>query len=341
MTEENGGTMPAKRDAVEVALGESGFSVAGLSEVFVKSGFFPDVKAQSQAIVKMLYGQELGLKPIQAMLSIHMVEGHPEVAAVTLGAIIKRSGKYDYRIREHTADVCEIEFFEVVNGKRESLGVSRYEQADVVMAGLNRANSPHVKFPRNMKFCRAMSNGVKWFCLEAVGGVPVYTEGELGDARAPAGADEVAATTAAPATDGFMPRAVDEPDLTAPLAESIRQAQERKATTETVILDAPSGTGKGLALVSRAPVDDDPPPAPEPEPARTQFTINGQLFETAGMTQEHMLAYFRLSRLVDKVKKGETKRILLAEFGQTTSTALDAEQAERFIIRLKEVAGEL
>jgi hypothetical protein len=35
------------------------------------------------------------------------------------------------------------------------------------------------KFPRNMLFARAMSNGVKWYCPDVTSGVTVYSEGEI------------------------------------------------------------------------------------------------------------------------------------------------------------------
>ena len=36
------------------------------------------------------------------------------------------------------------------------------------------------KFPRNMLFARAMSNGQKWYCPDAFNGATVYTPEELG-----------------------------------------------------------------------------------------------------------------------------------------------------------------
>ena len=43
------------------------------------------------------------------------------------------------------------------------------------MANLVKDKSGWVKYPRNMLFARAMSNGVRWFAPEATGGLPVYT----------------------------------------------------------------------------------------------------------------------------------------------------------------------
>jgi hypothetical protein len=172
----------ARADSMAITVGDTGYTMAGLAEVFVQSGVFRDVRGQAQAVVKILYGKEIGLSPMQAMMSIHFVEGRPEIAAATLGSLVKRHGKYDYHIVEHTEQVCEIEFFEEKNGQRVSLGKSRFSMEDAARAGLaNRANWK--AWPRNMLFARSMSNGVKWFALEAVGSVPIYTEGELTEGR--------------------------------------------------------------------------------------------------------------------------------------------------------------
>ena len=48
-----------------------------LGDILVKSGFFKDTKDQAQAIVKMLYGGELGFGPIASMMGVYVVEGKP------------------------------------------------------------------------------------------------------------------------------------------------------------------------------------------------------------------------------------------------------------------------
>ena len=43
-----------------VKIGEEHIGVAKLGEIFVKSGFFRDTRDQAQAVVKILYGKEIG-----------------------------------------------------------------------------------------------------------------------------------------------------------------------------------------------------------------------------------------------------------------------------------------
>lgn len=147
--------------------------VMTLGEVLAKSGFFQDARGAAQAVVKVLAGRELGFGPIASMTGVHIVKGKPVMSAMLIAAAIKRSGKYDYKIREHTKAVCKLEFFE----SGSSAGESSYSIEEAKSAGLGGANWEH--FPKNMLFARAVSNGAKWFCPDIFGG-PVYTPDELG-----------------------------------------------------------------------------------------------------------------------------------------------------------------
>jgi hypothetical protein len=137
-----------------------------------KSGYFQDSTQQAQAIVKILAGQEMGFGPFASMNGIHIIKGKPGIGANLMAAAVKASGKYDYKIREMTEKNCKIEFFQ---GK-ESLGFSEFTIEDARKAGTQNLD----KFPRNMLFARAMSNGVKWYTPDIFLGATVYTPEELG-----------------------------------------------------------------------------------------------------------------------------------------------------------------
>jgi hypothetical protein len=160
-------------------------SIANLGQVFVASGYFQDTKDAAQAIVKILAGRELGLPPIAAMTGVNIIKGKVSLSATTMAAVLKRHGNYDYRVLEHSHETCQIEFFQ---GK-EAIGISEFTMEDARLAGLfDKKDSNYKKYPRNMLFARAMSNGIRWFCPDILGG-PAYTPGEL-DHNADEGADE-------------------------------------------------------------------------------------------------------------------------------------------------------
>lgn len=145
--------------------------LAQLGQVLAQSGFFEDSKDANKAIVKVLAGREMGFSPIASMTGISIIKGRVAVGANLIASAIKRSGRYDYRVRELTDKVCRIEFFEGV----KSAGVSEFSEADAQKAGTQNMG----KFPRNMLFARAISNGAKWYCPDIFGG-PIYTPDELG-----------------------------------------------------------------------------------------------------------------------------------------------------------------
>lgn len=158
----------------ELALTGEGFDTTNrVASAMVASGYFGDVKETAQAIVKIMAGQEMGLGPYASMSGIHIIKGKPVLGANLIATIIKNSGRYDYRVTKHDNAVCEIVFYE----HGEQVGVSSFSVDDAKKAGLNNPNWS--KFPRNMVFARAMSNGAKWYVPGVFGGAAVYTEGEL------------------------------------------------------------------------------------------------------------------------------------------------------------------
>ena len=109
------------------------------------------------------------------MTGVHIIQNKPTLAANLMAAAVKRTGKYNYRVIEHSDTVCELEFFE--NG--QSVGKSRFTMDDASRAGL-LSNPTWKKYPRNMLFSRALSNGQKWFAPDVFNGATVYTPEELG-----------------------------------------------------------------------------------------------------------------------------------------------------------------
>jgi hypothetical protein len=135
------------------------------------SGFFSDCRQAAQAGVKIMAGLELGFPAFSSLTGIHIIQGKPAIGANLMAAAVKRSGKYNYRVLEHSSEVCRIAFFE--NG--EQVGVSEFTAADAKSMSVKNMD----RMAKNMLFARAMSNGVKWYAPDIFLG-PVYTPEELG-----------------------------------------------------------------------------------------------------------------------------------------------------------------
>lgn len=139
------------------------------------SKFFPDSVEMAKAVVKILAGQELGFGAFASMTGVSVIQGKPVVGANLTAAAIKRTGKYNYRVVEHTDQVCKIKFLE--NG--EEVGISSFSMEDAKAAGLTGKDN-WKKYPRNMLFARALSNGQKWYAPDVYNGATVYTPDEMG-----------------------------------------------------------------------------------------------------------------------------------------------------------------
>ena len=146
-----------------------------MGQALVKSGYFSDVCDVAQALVKIQAGRELGLQPFAATTGIHIIKGKPVLGANLIASIIKNDPRYDYRVSRLDDKGCSIDFYE----HGEKIGTAAFSEADAKSAGL--AGDNWKKYPRNMYFARAISNGAKWYTPGIFGGSPVYTPGELGD----------------------------------------------------------------------------------------------------------------------------------------------------------------
>lgn len=148
----------------------SGSEIMSMGKAFHESGMFPDIKTAAQAVVKIQAGAEIGIPPFAAMSGIHIIQGKPTIGAGLIASAVKGSGKYDYRVTEQTEKNCSIDFFQ---GK-EKLGTSSFSIEDAKKAQTKNID----KFPKNMLFARAISNGVKWYCPDVFSG-PVYVPEEM------------------------------------------------------------------------------------------------------------------------------------------------------------------
>ena len=178
----------------EIAIIESLKEPMALGEIFMRSGMFKDVKSQAQAVVKIIAGKEIGLAPMESMQNIYMTpDGKIGVMAKIVGALIKKSKKYDYTLDKLDDTECIISFFVIDGDKRIELGKSNFTTKDAAKAGLiNKDN--YKNYPRNMNFARALMNGARWYAPdvycgyaveelektdEVIGVVSINTKGEV------------------------------------------------------------------------------------------------------------------------------------------------------------------
>ena len=151
-------------------------TIKAMASLLVASGYFTEQSANrdvaiAQTVTKIIAGRELGFAPYTSVNGINIIRGNPTVSANLTAGSIKAHPRYDYRVRKMDDTEVSIEFLE--NGK--VIGISSFSAMDAKRAGVTNLD----KYPRNMLFARAISNGQKWYCPDVFFGNAVYVEGEL------------------------------------------------------------------------------------------------------------------------------------------------------------------
>ncbi|HEX7313265.1 MAG TPA: hypothetical protein VF297_05065 [Pyrinomonadaceae bacterium] len=203
-------------------------------EMLARSGYFQDARDAAQTFVKILAGRELGIGDIAAMTGIYIVKGRVTLSANLMAALVKRSGRYNYRVVEMTDKGCEIEFFE----DGQPVGRSSFHEHEARAAGLTGGDN-WKKFPRNMYFARAMSNGVKWYCPD-VSMAPIYTPDELG-AQVDGESGEVIEARAETAARPYEESTPAETPKVAPLDEEALKKRAKGLVTRGLVVKKDNG----------------------------------------------------------------------------------------------------
>ena len=172
--------------------------VMQLAAIAMASGNFPDLRNNEQAIVRIMAGRELGLQPMTALRDLYVVEGKVAMSSGLIASMVRNHPKYDYRITAMDNEHCSIQFYE----GEAMIGESDFSMADADKAGINRGGSGWSKYPRNMLFARALTNGARWYCPDAFDGA-VYTPEELEPVSVSASGYNKPQSAAQPTAEGW------------------------------------------------------------------------------------------------------------------------------------------
>jgi hypothetical protein len=145
------------------------------AKTLVSSGFLPRaVRTPEQAIAIMQTGVELGLGPMQAMRSIHVIEGKPTISAELMaGLVFQRVPGALLRVAKTGADMCEVH----AARPGQPPTVITWTLADARAAGI-AGKDVWKKYGRAMLRSRAISEACRAVFPDATLGL--YTPEELG-----------------------------------------------------------------------------------------------------------------------------------------------------------------
>lgn len=152
--------------------------LARLARVFAASGLFGRNGNQetqvAECAIRLMAGMEAGFSPFASATGVHIIEGKPAFSSNLLAQAVRRHPVYDYRVLEHSATVCRIQF----TAHGQPIGVSEFTIEMARRAGL-AGKSIWQKYPESLLFARALTSGMRTHCPDALGGATAYTREEL------------------------------------------------------------------------------------------------------------------------------------------------------------------
>jgi hypothetical protein len=151
-----------------------------MATALAASSLLPDAlrNKASDVLSMILYGQDLGLSPMQSIQGIYVVKGKPQLSAQTWIALTRRAG-HRLSVLEHTAETCTVE---IVRGDTGETHAETFTIADAKTAKLTSADGMYTKYPKRMLLARAVSNCCRFACPEIALGFSIEGEYDEPDA---------------------------------------------------------------------------------------------------------------------------------------------------------------
>jgi len=185
----------------------------------------------ADVLVIVLYGQELGLAPMQAINTIDVVKGRPSLRANLWVALARKAG-HKVRVIEETADSCTVR---VIRHDDPEPHIVKYTLEDAKIAGL-LSNDNYRKNPKAMLYARAASTCCRRACPEVAMGFVDEYEMTAGEPARPTLAQVAAERADQP--PAVAPAVVEEDDA-AMLAEVAAIAAEQDQPLDAEVVADP------------------------------------------------------------------------------------------------------
>jgi hypothetical protein len=214
-----------------------------LSKALALASLLPaDLRGKpNDVLALMLYGQDLGLTPMQSIQGIYVVKGKPQLASQTWTGLARRAG-HKVRIIESTDKQCTVEIVRCDDADYPHMETFTID--DAIRAGLCRRDDkgqivaksakgdplPWQAYTKTMLRNRALSNAGKVACPEVAMGFAI--EGDLDYVP-----DDDPIEVTQPEHHG-EPR--PQADVAADLAQAVAQFNETDIEDAVIVPDPPA-----------------------------------------------------------------------------------------------------
>lgn len=206
---------------------ESAVAANNIAQSLARTSFVPKAfqGKPDEVTAAILAGQEMGLSPMAALRSMHVIQGVAALSAIALRGLVQSKG-HEIWTEESTATRA------IVCGRRKgSDQVERvlWSMDRATKAGFPAKNPNYKSQPQNMLLARATSECVRLVAADALMGMP-YSSEELSDetAEAKPATRKVSRKKAEPAPP--------EPELTEPARDDAAET-ETASDDDTALVD--------------------------------------------------------------------------------------------------------
>jgi hypothetical protein len=145
-----------------------------LSQYLADSDMVPkDFKGKpGNCLVAMQWGMELGLKPLQAMQNLAVINGRPSLWGDAVIALVRSSPACEYVIETQTDEVATCR----VKRRGEPEQERTFSKLDAKLAGLLGKQGPWSQYPKRMMQMRARAFAMRDVFPDVLRGLPVAEE---------------------------------------------------------------------------------------------------------------------------------------------------------------------
>lgn len=123
-------------------------------------------------LIAMQWGSELGLKPLQALQNLAIINGRPALWGDAVIALVRSSPLCEFVIETDDGDVATCR----VKRRGEPEQVRTFSMADAKAAGLMGKQGPWTQYPKRMRQMRARAFALRDVFPDVLRGLPVAEE---------------------------------------------------------------------------------------------------------------------------------------------------------------------
>ena len=123
-------------------------------------------------LIAMQWGNELGLKPLQALQNLAIINGRPALWGDAVIALVRSSPACEYIVEDDSGDTATCR----VKRRGEPEQIRTFSMADAKTAGLTGKQGPWTQYPKRMRQMRARAFALRDVFPDVLRGLPVAEE---------------------------------------------------------------------------------------------------------------------------------------------------------------------